>query len=812
MVGPGAWQERSLRRWRWLLLVAWLALIASLILPGVNPTPGLHLFWGTVVPGSLLVIAVVSHDIWRRLCPLAFMSQLGRALGIQRTRIGRSGRLEVVKVESDSWLARHHLELQWTLLLAGLSLRLLLLNHHPTALAVVLITTVLAAVLVGWAYGGKVWCQYICPMAPVQTVLTGLRGPLGRPAHMGGRSRLTQSMCRTIAADGREQSTCVGCQAPCIDIDAERSFWQTLRGKRGLDWAWYSYPGVVLAFFVQQPRIGLSGPPEPLLLPPLLLVAGALVSVGSFQALEALLRRRHLRLGQAGAEERAILQTRLIASFLAVNILFWCVDPLQGLLGPHGAQLLRSLVLISTAMALHRSWQRDHATYRRESTGDSLRRQLASMPGLEAALDGRALDALTPGEVFTLVKAMPEVNRLQARQIYSGVMTDLLRTGRLTRAGVWLELQELRQTLQLDEGDHHAVVRQLAADQPELLQDNLFQRQIDDLRRAAAAEGLEELMRLAGQEVLDPSGWPPDLQARLERLKRHGGLDPEDWQAIVDRYGPRGDLERQRLRRLRAAWLEEAALQALLDGLVDADPLLRPLQRALVLRLQEARAPLQMRLEAADLEPLPTRVAPAGSLEQVFDLLWRDADPDTAGWVLMLERERFPQRVPARLQDPRLGLGDSPFLRDRRLGLPCAERLELPALASCGLFVDLLPSGLLWLARQGSLRRFEPGVTVMQMGEASDSLALVVAGEVELETVRGRTLALGIGQSVGEVGLITAMPRMATVVAGPGGASLFVLPASVFEEMLQRSWSFGRGLLGQLAQRLVGSAQPQPQR
>lgn len=121
-----------MRRWRWLLLAAWLVVIASLILPGVNPTTGMRLFWGTFVPGALLLIAVASHEIWRRLCPLAFVSQLGRSLGIQRTRIGRSGRPEVVKVEPDSWLARHHLQLQWSLLMAGLSLRLLLFNHPPS--------------------------------------------------------------------------------------------------------------------------------------------------------------------------------------------------------------------------------------------------------------------------------------------------------------------------------------------------------------------------------------------------------------------------------------------------------------------------------------------------------------------------------------------------------------------------------------------------------------------------------------------------------------------------------------------------------
>lgn len=252
--------ERQLRLVRWGLLIGWLLLIASLLLPVlalpeamvppcsplIDPDcqlhyqPGNRLFWGTVVPVGVLLIGVLSHELWRRVCPLAFVSQLARALGWQRTRPGRKGKPELVQVQAESWLARHHLALQWSLLIAGLCLRLLWVNGSPLGLAILLLVTLAAAVLVGWAWGGKAWCQYVCPMGPVQTVLTGLRGPMGSPAHVGTSSRVTQSMCRTITADGREQSACVACQAPCIDIDAERAFWQTLRGKRSLAWAWFS--------------------------------------------------------------------------------------------------------------------------------------------------------------------------------------------------------------------------------------------------------------------------------------------------------------------------------------------------------------------------------------------------------------------------------------------------------------------------------------------------------------------------------------------------------------------------------------------
>jgi hypothetical protein len=74
-------------------------------------------------------------------------------------------------------------------------------------------------------------------------------------------------------------------------------------------------------------------------------------------------------------------------------------------------------------------------------------RQLRGLPGLEAALDGRTLESLSPQEVFTLVKAMPALGRKQGRHLYGEVMAEMLRTGRLERVKAHRELQELRQIL-----------------------------------------------------------------------------------------------------------------------------------------------------------------------------------------------------------------------------------------------------------------------------------------------------------------------------------------------------------------------------
>lgn len=135
-------------------------------------------------------------------------------------------------------------------MLAGLSVRLLVANSNGLALAILCFVALLGSLVVVWAYAGKSWCQYVCPLGPVQAVITGPRGLLGSPAHMNARTRTTQPMCRTLSPEGAEVSACVACSTPCIDIDAERSYWKSLSGKRGLQRDWTSYPSLVLSFYL----------------------------------------------------------------------------------------------------------------------------------------------------------------------------------------------------------------------------------------------------------------------------------------------------------------------------------------------------------------------------------------------------------------------------------------------------------------------------------------------------------------------------------------------------------------------------------
>jgi len=349
-------------------------------------------------------------------------------------------------------------------------------------------------------------------------------------------------------------------------------------------------------------------------------------------------------------------------------------------------------------------------------------------------------------------------------------------------------------------------MRWLAQEQPGLFRLDARDRQVEDLRKDAAVEAIQDLLATAGMDVLDPGNLSPTLAVRLEQLRSSCGLSEEGWLEMLESFGPKGDIERQRLDRLLLGWQNQAALLTLLEQEAEVDAMLRPLLLAMELRVQGLAQLLAPRLEAAALPPLPPKMAAATSLEEAFDLLWEDPDPDTAGWVLMVERQRYPERLARRLQHPRQGLASSPFLEIQRRGEPHPDANEFPFLAASPLFADLPPAGLVWVASQGEIHEWQPGEVVMEEGAISDALGVVLAGHGRVSLTAGALVILGPGETIGEMGVITGAPRSSTVKAGPDGLLAFQVPRESFEELLHRSRYFSRGLLRQLAERLTASS------
>src|SRR4028119_1905005 len=276
--------ERRMHLVRWVLTSSWLLLIFSLFYDPISPwltdprnswSPlrinpavcvkvqgvclqekpypfGAALFWGIIVPAAIFILLVFGHELWRRICPLSFLSQIPAALKWHRQnkRVDKKTgkiRYEIVKVKKDSWLGRNYLYLQFSLFYIGLCSRILFINSDRLVLALWLLFTIGSAIAVGYLYGGKSWCQYFCPMAPVQKIFAEPGGLLTSKAHERERT-ITQSMCRIVNQEGKEQSSCVACQTPCIDIDAERSYWDGIT-KPDQKLLYYGYIGLVISFY-----------------------------------------------------------------------------------------------------------------------------------------------------------------------------------------------------------------------------------------------------------------------------------------------------------------------------------------------------------------------------------------------------------------------------------------------------------------------------------------------------------------------------------------------------------------------------------
>jgi hypothetical protein len=277
--------EQQMHRVRWLLTIGWWILIVSLFYDPISdqltdpshawspfhPSTdclfqgqnlvltaypmGARIFWSMVIPSVIVTLLMFGHDVWRRICPLSFMSQIPRALGWRRRRRVVNPSTGAVSKEllllENSWIGRNALSVQMALLFVGLSVRLLLVNSDRQWLGVFLVVTILAAITVGYLYGGKSWCHYFCPMAPVQMIYSSPRSVFASSAStskINASSSITQSMCRTTDASGQEQSTCEGCKTNCMDIDVENAYWQSLhQPERQL--LYYGYVGLVIGFY-----------------------------------------------------------------------------------------------------------------------------------------------------------------------------------------------------------------------------------------------------------------------------------------------------------------------------------------------------------------------------------------------------------------------------------------------------------------------------------------------------------------------------------------------------------------------------------
>jgi CRP-like cAMP-binding protein len=568
--------ERRMHQVRWVLTIAWLAIIASLFYDPwsaaltqpdhpwsplrLNPAAcvsvqgrclteqpyplGTTLFWGAIVPSAIFILLVFGHELWRRICPLSFLSQIPRALGWQRQirKVSANGkeRRELVKIKPESWLGRNYSYLQFAWLFVGLCGRILFFNADRIVLAFWLLGTIAAAILVGYLYGGKSWCQYFCPMAPVQRVYGEPGGLFASKAHIDSNT-ITQSMCRTVLPDGKEQSACVACQNPCIDIDSERSYWDSLN-KPEQSFLYYSYIGLVVGYFVYyylyagdwnyyfsgawaripdqlgdlfKPGFYIAGSPinvPKLLAVPLTLGLFSALGYWSGLQLEKWAKRRTRRQFPKISADLVRHRVFTLITYVVFNFFFiFGGRPLIQLL-PIWVQYTYELglVLLST-LWVYKTWRRSSELYSREGLASRFRKQLEKLKlNVGQFLEGKSIGELNVHEIYILAKVLPGFTQEKRHQAYKGVVREALEEGYVNYSSSLEVLKQLRRELDISDDEHRQVLEELGIEDPELLCPDRQRTLENTVRINGYRKALERLMNL--QQKQGNIGVPPIQQ------------------------------------------------------------------------------------------------------------------------------------------------------------------------------------------------------------------------------------------------------------------------------------------------------------
>jgi hypothetical protein len=605
--------EQRMHFVRWILTISWLLLLASLVYDPWTSTLtkpnhpwsllrlpntciqvqgqclteqlyplGTTIFWGAVLPVAIFILLVLGHEVWRRICPLSFLSQISRALGWQRQfkrenkQTGKV-RYELAKVKPDSWLGRNYSYLQFGWLFVGLCGRILFFNADRLLLAAWFLFTIGAAITVGYLYGGKSWCNYFCPMAPVQRVYSEPGGLLTSKAHMSDRT-ITQSMCRKVLSDGKEQSNCIACQTSCIDIDAEKSYWDGLN-KPQEPFLRYAYVGLVVGYFgyyylyagnwhyyfsgawarqsdqlasLFSPGLYLFNQeiniPKLFAVPLVLGLSTAIayhLGVSIEKRAKAYSHRHNLNLSAETIRHRLFT----LCTFGVFNFFFiFSGRPLIRLM-PLWVQSIYTICLVSlSTLWLYKTWRRDAKLYSRENLASRFRKQLEKLQiNVAPFLEGASLSDLNIHEVYVLAKVLPGFTKEKRHQAYQGVVRESLEKGYINYSSSLEVLQQMRQELGITDDEHQQVLEELGIEEPELLDPN-HQRSLENqVRLGGYRQCLERLMLLPKKQA-DPKDYPgllPRDSAKIRSLRHQFSITEREEAAILSELSPEaGKLKR----------------------------------------------------------------------------------------------------------------------------------------------------------------------------------------------------------------------------------------------------------------------------
>jgi HEAT repeat protein len=157
-----------------------------------------------------------------------------------------------------------------------------------------------------------------------------------------------------------------------------------------------------------------------------------------------------------------------------------------------------------------------------------------------------------------------------------------------------------------------------------------------------------------------------------------------------------------------------------------------------------------------------------------------------------------------------LGDPDPIVARSASLALDNLDATETPMfstidrilfLKSTQLFQKVPSEDLAALARVAQVASYHPGETVVREGELGDRLYVLVHGRVEVTVAGQKKASLGPGEAFGEMAVLDASPRSATVTAAEE-TEVLCIGSEEFYEILHEQVEIAEGVIRMLTRRL----------
>ena len=531
----GGWQAftdaGTAPRWVVAARVVMVLALAATIPTILGFEHGNRLLWTVCIAALPFFWMTFGYHLWRRICPLAVAGQLGRLLGRPGAR------------KMGDFMSRNYLLVQLALMVACLSLRLVVTNGSAEGLAIFLGAVVLAAVVTSFAYGGKTWCNFICPVGLVEKIHT-------EPA------RSAASIATTLTS---QCSPCVACKKHCPDIDLEQGYWkEATEGPRRI--AYFAWPGIVVGFYVyyylqsggwdyylsgswayqpgslaMTPGFDFARQVPRVVAAPLTLVTFGIASFIVFATIERVLlaaRRRHLSV-DATDEQRAQLDTRVrhgmlaFCGLVAFNAFYWFAgQPTLQKLDPWVVRAWGVIVVFASAAMFMRRLARREDAYVHEKFAQKILKKWEWG-------DAPPSDDLKDIYLLHTERTKQREARLRA---YKETIRELVADGLVTR-GELVILDSLRAQLGVADKDHQKILGELSAEERQLF-DPSYQGSVElRLVKQQYRKELERIVIEAARQGFAPA------DATLQSLRTERGVsEAQEAEELAQILAPGGSI------------------------------------------------------------------------------------------------------------------------------------------------------------------------------------------------------------------------------------------------------------------------------